>query len=123
MLNESKIISFLATRNSENARVFYEKALGLKFLSEDGFALVFNANGTMLRIQKMEQFNPQEHTALGWMVTNIGAEVSQLTNRGVKFIRYEWMEQDENGIWTAPNGARVAWFKDPDGNVLSLTQF
>jgi len=123
MLNKSKLISFLATRNSKRAGEFYEKALGLKFVSDDQFALVFDANGTMLRIQKVEQFNPPEHTALGWNVTNISAEVTHLTKRGVKFARYEWMEQDEKGIWTTPSGAKVAWFKDPDGNVLSLTQF
>ena len=123
MLNKSNLISFLATRNPNRAREFYERDLGLTLVSDDQFALVFEANGTMLRIQKVEQFKPQEHTVLGWEVTNIKAEVDQLTRRGVKFARYEGLEQDERAIWTTPSGAQVAWFKDPDGNVLSLTQF
>jgi catechol-2,3-dioxygenase len=85
MLSKSKLISFLATRNSKTAREFYEKALGLKFVNDDQFALVLDANGTMLRIQKVEQFSPPEHTALGWNVTDIRAEVTRLTKRGVKF--------------------------------------
>jgi len=123
MLNNSKLIGFLATRNPERTREFYERTLGLTFVSDDRFALVFEANGTMLRIQKVEQFTPPEHTVLGWNVTNISTMVAQLTKQGVEFARYEGIEQDERGIWTAPSGAKVAWFKDPDGNLLSLTQF
>jgi catechol 2,3-dioxygenase-like lactoylglutathione lyase family enzyme len=109
--------------NPERTREFYETTLGLTFVSDDQFALVFDANGTMLRIQKVKQFDPPGHTALGWNVDNINTEVVQLNKRGVEFARYEGLGQDENGIWTPPSGAKVAWFKDPDGNVLSLTQF
>jgi predicted enzyme related to lactoylglutathione lyase len=114
---------FLATNNPGKARDFYEHTLGLKFVSDEQFALVFDANGIMLRIQKAEHFAPPKHTALGWHVENIRTEVGRLVKRGVRFARYEGMDQDEHGIWTAPGGAQIAWFKDPDGNILSLTQF
>jgi hypothetical protein len=91
-------------------------------VSEDQFALVFEVNGTMLRIQKVDQVNPHGYTALGWKVADIKKEVDVLSKRGVKFNRYEGMNQDENGIWTAPSKAKIAWFPDPDGNILSLTE-
>ena len=123
MLNKSHLISFIATSNAKAAREFYEKTLGLTFVSGDQFALVFEVNGTMLRIQKVDKVNPHGYTSLGWEVTDIKKEVSQLVKRGVKFTRYEGMDQDEHGIWNAPSGAKIAWFTDPDGNTLSLTQF
>jgi predicted enzyme related to lactoylglutathione lyase len=123
MLNKSHFISFIATSNSKTAREFYEKILGLTFVSDDQFALVFEANGTMLRIQKVDKVNPHGYTVLGWKVNDIKKEVRQLIKRGVKFARYEGMDQDEYGIWKAPSGAKIAWFTDSDGNVLSLTQF
>ena len=122
MLNNSDLISFVATTNAAKSRRFYERILGLTFVSSDRFALVFKVNGTMLRIQKVDQVNPHGYTALGWKVSNIQKEVSKLSKRGVKFVRYEGMHQDENGIWTAPSKAKIAWFTDPDGNILSLTE-
>lgn len=122
MLNKSHLISFAATSNAKTAREFYETTLGLNYVSGDQFALVFDANGTMLRIQKVDKVNPHRYTAVGWKVTDIEEEVSHLAARGVTFSRYEGMDQDEHGIWNAPSGARIAWFADPDGNVLSLTQ-
>jgi predicted enzyme related to lactoylglutathione lyase len=123
MLSKSHLISFVATSNAKTARDFYEKILGLTFVSDDQFALVFEANGTMLRIQKVDKVNPHGYTVLGWEVTDIKKEVRQLIKRGVKFARYEGINQDEYGIWKAPSGAKIAWFTDSDGNVLSLTQF
>ncbi len=123
MLSTSDLISFAATSNPTKARQFYEETLGLTFVSGDQFALVFEANGTMLRIQKVDQVNPQGHTVLGWKVADIKKEVDTLSKRGVRFARYEGMNQDENGIWTAPSRAKIAWFTDPDGNILSLTEF
>jgi catechol 2,3-dioxygenase-like lactoylglutathione lyase family enzyme len=123
MLNKSTLISFAATSDSAKARRFYEKTLGLTFVSEDLFALVFEANGIMLRIQKVDHVNPHGYTSLGWNVVDIKEEVHTLSKRGVTFARYEGMNQDENGIWTAPSKAKIAWFTDPDGNILSLTQF
>jgi predicted enzyme related to lactoylglutathione lyase len=123
MLNKSDLISFVATDNAKTAREFYEKILGLTFVSGDQFALVFEVNGTMLRIQKVDKVNPHAYTTLGWEVTDIKKEIGQLSKRGVTFTRYEGMDQDEHGIWKAPSGAKIAWFSDPDGNILSLTQF
>ena len=123
MLNKSDIINFVATCNAAKARQFYEETLGLIFVSGDQFALVFEANGTMLRIQKVDQVSPQGYTVLGWKVIDIKKEVNTLSKRGVKFARYEGMDQDENGIWMAPSKAKIAWFTDPDGNTLSLTEF
>ncbi len=123
MLNKSHLISFVATSNAKTAKEFYEKILGLTFVSSDQFALVFEANGTMLQIQKVDKVNPHGYTVLGWEVTDIKEEVSQFIQRGIKFARYEGMDQDEHGIWKAPSGAKIAWFTDPDGNILSLTQF
>jgi catechol 2,3-dioxygenase-like lactoylglutathione lyase family enzyme len=123
MLSESDLICFAATSNAANARKFYEETLGLKFVSGDQFAMVFEVNGTMLRIQIVDQVNPHGYTRLGWNVADIVEEVQTLSKRGVQFARYEGMNQDENGIWTAPSKAKIAWFADPDGNILSLTQF
>ena len=123
MLNKSHIISFVATSNATKAREFYEERLGLTFVSSDQFALIFEASGTMVRVQKVDRVDPHGYTALGWEVADIKKTVSALADRGVKFERYEPMDQDEQGIWEAPSGAKIAWFQDPDGNILSLTQF
>jgi len=120
---KAKIISFVATVKPETARLFYEKVLGLKFVSEDAFAIVFDVAGTMLRVTKVKELATAGYTVLGWEVADIRAEVEGLVKKGVKFERYPFLEQDELGIWSAPGGAKVAWFRDPDGNVLSLTQF
>ena len=119
----SKIIGFVATRNPASARKFYEDTLGLAFVSDDPFAVVFDANGTMVRVQKVSEFLPAHHTVLGWEVPDIRAEVAELTKRGVRFGRFDALAQDELGIWTSPSGGKVAWFKDPDRNTLSLAQF
>ena len=123
MLNTSKIISFVATKDPALAREFYERTLGLSLVSDDPFALVFNVNGTMLRVAKVQELTPAKHAVLGWDVQNIRAEIEQLTERGVRFEHYAGLSQDEQGVWTSPIGAKVAWFKDGDGNTLSLTQF
>jgi predicted enzyme related to lactoylglutathione lyase len=122
MIN-AKIISFVATQNPVSARKFYEETLGLTFVSDDPFAIVFDANGTMLRVQKVHQLVPVRHTTLGWEVPDISAQIKELAKRDVRFERFDGLSQDELGIWTSPSGAKVAWFKDPDGNTLSLTQF
>jgi predicted enzyme related to lactoylglutathione lyase len=115
-------MAFVATSDGERARAFYEGTLGLAVTSDDGFALAVDANGTMLRIQKVGQFKPHPFTTLGWEVSDIDDVVARLQERGVTFERFSGMDQDERGIWSAPSGARVAWFKDPDGNTLSITQ-
>ena len=103
--------------------VFYHKTLGLRLLSEDQFAMAFDANGTMLRVQKVDQLRPAQYTVLGWEVPDLTRTADQLTAKGVTCERFPGMAQDDRGIWDAPSGARVAWFKDPDGNMLSLTEF
>ena len=122
MLASMKIIAFVATSDSEKARAFYEGVLGLRFVNDDGFAMVLDANGTMIRVAKVKDFTPAPYTVLGWQVPKIEEEVASLTKRGVHFERYGFFEQDPLGIWTAPTGDKVAWFKDPDGNVLSVSQ-
>ena len=118
----NKIVAFVATRNPELSKQFYRDKLGLKFLSDDGFALVFDIAGTTLRIAKVQVFTPLPFTVLGWQVASIGKTVAELTGKGVVFERFPGMTQDKLGIWNAPGGAKVAWFKDPDGNILSLSQ-
>jgi catechol 2,3-dioxygenase-like lactoylglutathione lyase family enzyme len=122
MLKEHPITAFVATTDGTLARRFYGTTLGLRIVSEDDFALVCDAHGVALRIQKVGTLRPQGFTVLGWNVPDIEATVDGLAARGVAFERFEGMEQDERAIWTAPSGARVAWFKDPDGNVLSVTE-
>jgi catechol 2,3-dioxygenase-like lactoylglutathione lyase family enzyme len=122
MLETAKLMAFSTTTDGVRARAFYEGVLGLSVISDDAFALALNANGTMLRVQKLEQLTPPPFTTLGWEVADIASTVVQLRARGVTFEVYPGMGQDERAVWQAPSGARVAWFKDPDGNTLSLTQ-
>lgn len=117
-----RIVTFLLTKNPEASLRFYRDTLGFNFLRDDGFALVFDAHGTMLRISKMPEFTPPRNTVLGWEVKDIAATVGEFTRKGVAFERYPNMGQDDDGIATFPTGDKVAWFKDPDGNVLSFSQ-
>ncbi len=122
MLGSFDIVAFVATKDPVAARAFYEDKLGLELVSDEQFALVFDAHGTMLRVQKVAEVTVAPYTALGWAVPDIRATAAALASRGVVFQRYEGMGQDELGIWQSPGGAMVAWFKDPDGHTLSLTQ-
>jgi catechol 2,3-dioxygenase-like lactoylglutathione lyase family enzyme len=123
MLKANSIIAFVATTNPSRAKKFFKDTLGLRFVSENQFAVVFDAGGIMLRVTPVPEFHAAEYTVLGWVVEDIAKEVRRLAKRGVKFQRYDWMEQDADGVWTSPDNAKVAWFNDPDGNVLSLTEF
>ena len=123
MLGDYEVIAFTQTTKPDEARAFYRDLLGLRIEEDDPFALVFRAGRTMLRIQKVPELTPVPFTVLGWNVPDIKATVADLSSKGVRFERYDGMLQDEAGIWLAPSGARVCWFKDPDGNTLSLTQF
>ncbi|MDB4948337.1 MAG: Glyoxalase/bleomycin resistance protein/dioxygenase [Gemmatimonadetes bacterium] len=122
MLSTADVIAFAATARHDEARAFYRDVLGLALVADDPFALVFDANGTMLRVAKVPAVHPAPYAILGWKVADIRAEVERLRGHGVAFNRYPGMEQDEAGLWTSPAGARIAWFHDPDGNVLSLAQ-
>jgi catechol 2,3-dioxygenase-like lactoylglutathione lyase family enzyme len=122
MLGAINIVAFVPTRDSGKARSFYEGVLGLRFVKDDGFALVLDANGIMIRVAKAPEFKPAPFTILGWQVTGIEKVVAALQEKGVHFEIFGFLEQDKLGIWTAPSGDKVAWFKDPDGNVLSVSQ-
>ena len=123
MRHLDKPILFLATANVERSRDFYQRVLGLDFVADEPPALVFQVGHSMLRIQKVERVQAAPYTALGWAVLDIRQTVHHLRAAGVVFQRYEGLKQDDDGIWLAPSGAFVAWFLDPDGHVLSLTQF
>jgi catechol 2,3-dioxygenase-like lactoylglutathione lyase family enzyme len=123
MLASSKMVGFVPTRDSQKAREFYEGKLGFQFVSDDAFALVVLAGENKIRIAKVpKDFTPAGFTILGWEVRNIEAVVGWLTGRGVAFEKYPFVQDQERGIWTAPTGDKVVWFKDPDGNVLSVSQ-
>jgi catechol 2,3-dioxygenase-like lactoylglutathione lyase family enzyme len=122
MFEADSPIVFLATASPSDARSFYADTLGLTLLSEDDFSLVFDLRGIPLRIQKVRELQPHPFTALGWQVHNAAHTVAALRARGVSFERYPFLSQDAHDIWDAPGGARIAWFKDPDGNLLSLTE-
>jgi len=122
MLKSRPIVAFVATTDPKRAKAFYAKTLGLRLVSEDGFALAFDAGGTMLRVAVVKTVQPAGYTILGWIVPDIAKAVRDLVKRGVMFQRYEGMPQDDLGIWSSPGGARVAWFTDPEGNTLSLTE-
>ncbi len=122
MLGTMDITGFIPTTDAARARTFYEKALGLRFVSDDDFAVVFNANGNMIRVVKVQRFAPAPYTILGWEVVEIEKIAARLQEQGVHFERYGFFKQDELGVWTSPSGARVAWFKDPDGNTLSVSE-
>jgi catechol 2,3-dioxygenase-like lactoylglutathione lyase family enzyme len=121
MLGSIDIVAFVPTKDAEKARAFYEGVLGLRFVKDDGFAMVLDANGIMVRVARA-QFTPAPFTILGWQVADIELVVKGLQEKGVHFERFGFFEQDALGIWTAPGGDKVAWFKDPDGNVLSVSQ-
>jgi catechol 2,3-dioxygenase-like lactoylglutathione lyase family enzyme len=122
MLGSIDIVAFVPTKDTEKARAFYEGLLGLRFVKDDGFALVLDANGIMVRVAQAPQFTAASFTILGWQVTDIEKIVTELQGKGVQFERFGFFEQDALGIWTAPSGDKVAWFKDPDGNILSVSQ-
>jgi catechol 2,3-dioxygenase-like lactoylglutathione lyase family enzyme len=123
VLSDAPIMAFVATTQPEKARAFYRDVLGLRLTSEDHYALVFDVGGQMVRVARVEQLQPAGYTVLGFVVADIHAAVDELNRSGVEFERFSFMQQDEHGVWTAPGGAKIAWFKDPDANTLSLTQW
>jgi catechol 2,3-dioxygenase-like lactoylglutathione lyase family enzyme len=122
-LASADLMAFVATSDLAAARAFYERGLGLALSGQSPIACTFDAGGTTLRVVAVEQPTIAPYTVLGWTVSDIAGTIRDLTARGVDFERFDGVEQDELGIWSAPGGALVAWFKDPDGNTLSLTQF
>ena len=123
MLSSASIMAFVATKNPDRAKAFYQDTLKLKLTADEPFALVFDSNGIVVRVSKVQELSPAPFTVLGWKVKDIAAEIRELKGRGVAFEFFKGFQQDDSGVWTSPNGAKVAWFKDPDGNLLSLTEF
>ena len=121
MLSSEKMVAFVSTTKADRARAFYRDTLGLRLVSEDGFALVFDSNGTPLRVSIAPEVVPAKYTVLGWDVKDLRGTIRELKTKGVTFEVFGFFKQDDLGIWTAPNGDQVAWFKDPDGNLLSVS--
>ena len=121
MLSAGQLVGFAMTTDYDKARAFYEGKLGFEFVSLDQFALVVQAGDNKIRIAKLPAFTPLQGTVLGWEVEHVEAVVRWLRDRGVETEKYGFVPDQELGIWTAPSGDKVAWFKDPDGNVLSLS--
>ena len=122
-LGAKKLVTFVAITNAERAKAFYRDTLGLKLASDElPFALVFDCHGSILRATMVREVAAAQYTVLGWEVDDIVASVKGLVERGVQFERFPGLPLDEHGIWSAPGGAKVAWFKDPDGNILSLSK-
>ena len=122
MLASGKLVGFIPTTDYEKSRAFYEGKLGFEFVSLDQFALVLRLGGHKFRFTKIPNFAPLQGTILGWEVENIVATATWLRDRGVAPEKFPFAQDRELGIWTAPNGNKVAWFKDPDGNILSISQ-
>jgi catechol 2,3-dioxygenase-like lactoylglutathione lyase family enzyme len=123
MLESSDVVAFAAAEDLDRARAFYEGTLGLLVVEQNDFACVLDANGTMLRVTAVAKVARAGYTVLGWRVTDIAATVRGLAAKGVVFLRFDGMDQDDDAVWTTPGGDKIAWFADPDGNTLSLTQF
>jgi catechol 2,3-dioxygenase-like lactoylglutathione lyase family enzyme len=121
MLSFNRFKAFVSTTNPDKSREFYKDKLGLKLLSEDNFGMEFEASGAHLRISVVERLIPQPFTVLGWDTDDIISTVFMMKEKGIVFERYTFIEQDDSGIWTSPGGTRVAWFRDPDGNILSIS--
>ena len=122
MLNQSSLVCFVATADADRARAFNEGKLGLALTADNGYALIFDAHGTQLRIQRVQTVAPHPYTALGWEVGDLAATVRALAADGVAMARFPGLPLDADGIWDTPDGSRVAWFQDPDGNTLSIHQ-
>jgi catechol 2,3-dioxygenase-like lactoylglutathione lyase family enzyme len=122
MLATAAPVAFVSTTDPARARTFYEGTLGLRLVADEAFALVFDLAGTPLRVTRVDRLEPQPFTVLGWRVDDVTATVRELGARGVAFERYSGLEQDPDAIWTAPSSTRIAWFRDPDGNTLSVSQ-
>ena len=122
MLDSAKLVGFIPTQNLERAKTFYVDLLNLRVIHEDAFGATFDADGALLRISKVGTFQPASFTILGWEAPDIRPAVEELARRGVRFEKFDGIQQDASQIWTAPDGSRVAWFKDHDGNILSVSQ-
>jgi catechol 2,3-dioxygenase-like lactoylglutathione lyase family enzyme len=121
-LESAKAVAFTATAKPDAAMKFYRDKLGLELQYHDQFALVFDCGGTTVRVAVVGEVKAAGYTVLGWQVRDVDKAIAELAQNGVEMLRFAGMEQEENGVWNSPSGARVAWFRDPDGNTLSLTE-
>ena len=122
MLADSHVVSIVGTMRADASKQFYAETLGLRFVRDDGFAFVFDIGGQELRVSRVPAVVPSAYAILGFQVKDIAATVDGLAAKGVKFERFGFFQQDARGVWAAPDGAQVAWFRDPDGNMLSVVQ-
>jgi catechol 2,3-dioxygenase-like lactoylglutathione lyase family enzyme len=122
VLGDADLVAFVASRDLEKSGRFYGEVLGFRLLEASGFANAYDANGTQLRVTLVDRLEPAPYTVLGWRVSDIVTTIRALRQAGVGFKRFEGMTQDEDDVWIAPGGSHVAWFADPDGNILSLQQ-
>jgi catechol 2,3-dioxygenase-like lactoylglutathione lyase family enzyme len=122
MIGAAKMVSLIGTTRADASKAFYQDTLGLKFVTDDTFAFVFDMGGAELRVSRVPAVIPAAYAVLGFQVKDIAAEIDALAAKGVKFERFGFFQQDERGIWAAPDGTKVAWFRDPDMNMLSLVQ-
>lgn len=122
MLNDHEMVAFLATTDAARAKTFYAETLGLTLVEDSPFAIVLRGRGTELRVQKVTSHTPPPFTSLGWVTRDIAADVEALAARGIRCLEIGGLDQDVSGVWRSPSGAKVAWFKDPDGHTLSLTE-
>lgn len=121
MLSDHTVVAFVPSTDLGRSRRFYEAVLGLAVAADDGLAIVVDGRSVTIRITNVgPNLGVQPFTVLGWRVDDLDHEVDQLVERGVQFLKVPGLVQDERAVWTAPDGSRVAWFKDPDGNTLSL---
>jgi catechol 2,3-dioxygenase-like lactoylglutathione lyase family enzyme len=119
-LEAAPLVAFVGTRDPDASHRFYADVLGLELVESSSFANVYDAAGTMLRVTRVDEPARAPYTVLGWRVDDIRATTASLRERGVEFVRFDGMEQDADGVWVSPSGARIVWFRDPDGNLLSL---
>jgi catechol 2,3-dioxygenase-like lactoylglutathione lyase family enzyme len=123
MLRSASAIAFLPSTDLDRSRRFFADVFGLDPTDVTAFACVYQLGPTMLRVTRVDDLRVQPFTVFGWQVPDIDTAVRELTGAGVAFLRYDGLNQDAQGVWTTPGGDKVAWFHDPDGNVLSLTEF
>lgn len=121
MLSTSRLVAFVPSADPVRSRAFYEKTLGLPLVGEEGGAFVFDVDGAELRLIRVDTVNPEPHTLVGWQVDDIDDVVARLQALGVAFADYDFLDENNPAVWTAPNGQRIAWFTDPDGHTLSLS--
>ena len=121
-LANSTIAGFIPTTDLDRAHLFFSEKLGLNLSEKTEYALEYTVKGAKLRVTLVAKNVCADHTVFGWEVTDIESVMAGLITRGVRFEMYAGMPQDERGVCTFPGGGKVAWFKDPDGNTLSLTR-